>query len=457
MLLKVIVYSYLNNIYSSRKIAQALKESVYFMWLSGMQMPDHNTINRFRTDRLSKVIKEVFTQIVHLLHSSGHVSLQEVYLDGTKIEANANKYSFVWGNSIKYQENRIAGQLEELWDYARKVTKEEALMPNSPEFTPISSESVNKTIAGINYALKDKQVDKQIRKKLTYAEKHWSDLFDKYKGQKEILGDRSSYSKTDTDASFMYMKDGGRQRQDLKAGYNVQISTNNQVILNYGIYSTASDTVTLKSMVEDYHRQYHSLPTRLIADAGYGSLENYSYLEHSGIEAVVKYSGYEKQKKHHQKHNPYSAEQMHYNDQEDYYECPEGRQLKRAGQKERISTNGFRSIRTSYESVDCTGCPLAKDCIKSGKKKTITVSHEVQRLRKKAKQVLDSEEGKVLSRRRKADVEPVFANIKQNMGIRRFIFRGLEKVSLEFGLYALSHNLKILISFVRNDPLILPV
>jgi transposase len=107
LMLKVLIYGYLTNTYSSRKIEEALRQNIHFMWLSGMQYPDHNTINRFRSDRLKDVLKEVFTQVVHLLIESGHVNLKEVYLDGTKIEANANRYTFVWGRSIK---ERVTGK-----------------------------------------------------------------------------------------------------------------------------------------------------------------------------------------------------------------------------------------------------------------------------------------------------------------------------------------------------------
>jgi len=146
LMLKVLIYGYLTNTYSSRKIEEALRQNVYFMWLSGMQYPDHNTINRFRSDRLKDVLKEVFGQVVHLLIESGHVNLKEVYLDGTKIEANANRYTFVWGRAIKTSRNRIQRQLKELWDYAESVSREE-LENNEPDnFEQIDAEKVKKTI-----------------------------------------------------------------------------------------------------------------------------------------------------------------------------------------------------------------------------------------------------------------------------------------------------------------------
>jgi len=171
MLLKVLVYGYLSNIYSSRKLEAATRESVYLMWLCGMTYPDHNTINRFRTERLKDVLQEVFTQVVMLLVESGHVDLKEVYTDGTKIEANANRYTFVWGKSIKNNKARIAKQLEELWAYTQQVAKEELQEP-MPDLTAIDSKKVTETIEKINTALKDKQIDKKKRRNLSMLKKN---------------------------------------------------------------------------------------------------------------------------------------------------------------------------------------------------------------------------------------------------------------------------------------------
>ena len=125
MLLKVLVYAYLRNIYSSRKIEQACGENVHFMWLSGGAKPDHNTINDFRGKRLKEHLKKIFNQVVVLLAEQGVLNLRELTLDGTKIEANANRYTFVWGKAIKVSRERIARQLGELWDYVEKVYQDE--------------------------------------------------------------------------------------------------------------------------------------------------------------------------------------------------------------------------------------------------------------------------------------------------------------------------------------------
>jgi transposase len=169
LMLKVLVYGYLTNQYSSRKIEQSLQQNIHFMWLSGMSYPDHNTINRFRSDRLRGVLREVFSQVVLLLVDHGHITLKEAYLDGTKIEANANRYTFVWGKAIKVSRERIKKQLKELWSYAEQVAREE-LEHNEPEiFEAIDSEKVTRAIEQIDKALEGKEVDKKVKQKLNYA------------------------------------------------------------------------------------------------------------------------------------------------------------------------------------------------------------------------------------------------------------------------------------------------
>src|SRR5215813_2980062 len=162
MLLKVLVYAYINNIYSSRKIEEAVSQNIHFMWLAGLSKPDHNTINRFRGQRLQKTLQPIFTQVVLLLCEEGLLSIKELYTDGTKIEANANRYTFVWGNAIKNNKEKIKQQLNELWRYAQSVAASELDDTDPSGFDKIDSEKVNQTVDAINTALKDKKIDKGI-------------------------------------------------------------------------------------------------------------------------------------------------------------------------------------------------------------------------------------------------------------------------------------------------------
>jgi transposase len=167
MMLKVIVFAYLSNIYSSRKIEAALEENIHFMWLSGMSKPDHNSINRFRSDRLQNPLKEIFVQIVQLLAGEGLLDIKALYTDGTKIEANANRYTFVWGKAAERSRERIKRQVNELWSYAQKVAKAELNDTAPLEFNAADAGQVEKAIAQIDDALSKKRSIRRFVRSLT--------------------------------------------------------------------------------------------------------------------------------------------------------------------------------------------------------------------------------------------------------------------------------------------------
>lgn len=153
MLLKVLVFGYMSNIYSSRKLEAACKESVYFMFLSSMSFPDHNTINRFRGVRLKDTFRTIFEQVVSLLAQEGYLSIEEIYTDGTKIEANANKYTFVWKKAIATNKEKMKKQLSEIWKYAQSVAATEDNLPEPPDLTTINKEKVQDTVDTLNQVL----------------------------------------------------------------------------------------------------------------------------------------------------------------------------------------------------------------------------------------------------------------------------------------------------------------
>ena len=270
MLLKILVYGYLENCFSSRKLEKSIRENIVFMWLAGMQQPDHHTINRFRSDRLKAVIGDIFSKVVILLHEEGLLDIKEIYTDGTKIEANANRYTFVWANSINKSKERISKQLKELWEYASLVALEE-LGGEQADFVNPSPEKVAQTVEKINRVLEDKAVDKKVKQKLNYAKKNWPAKLEEYSQKEQLLGGRNSYSKTDPDATFMRMKEDHMKNGQLKPAYNLQLSTQGQFVVNYSLHSNPTDTLTLKPHLQRYHQLYGFYPSTCIADAGYGS------------------------------------------------------------------------------------------------------------------------------------------------------------------------------------------
>ena len=221
MMLQILVYAYLRNIYSSRRIEEFCGNDIRFMWLTGNVTPDHNTINRFRSSRLKDVLKTIFATIVKFLVAEGFVSLDVACTDGTKMEADANRYTFVWGKSIHTRISRIAEQLEEIWQYAESVTKQE-LRDSAPiTYQDITPEKVEKALCQIDDALNGVDADRKMKAKVRRVRKSWPEQLRKYESQGKILDGRNSYSKTDNDATFMRMKEDHMRNGQLKPGYNL--------------------------------------------------------------------------------------------------------------------------------------------------------------------------------------------------------------------------------------------
>lgn len=444
MLLKVIVFAYINNTYSSRKIEEALQQNIHYMWLSAMNTPDHNTINRFRGERLKEPLQKIFTQVVELLVAEGLLNIKELYTDGTKIEANANRYTFVWGKAIKTSKERIKKQLDELWKYAQQVAFEELDDTDPSGFDKIDADKVEQTIEKINDALKDKPVKKEIKQKLNYAKKNWPSNLRKYEEQQKIMGEeRSSYSKTDQGATFMRMKEDHMKNGQLKPAYNVQISTNNQYIASYSVHQKTTDTNTLIPHIEQHQQSFKQKPEVIVADAGYGAEENLQWAQDNNITGYIKHNQFDrKQNKTIENKKPFSADKLHYNKEKDCYYCPMGQAMNNIGTSIKTTSTGYRQTIIRYQTKNCEGCPLRGVCHKAKGPRTIEVNHHLNQLKQQAEELLLSEEGIRHRKKRPWDVEPVFGNIKNNHHFKRFMLRGKEKVSIETGLLALAHNLR---------------
>lgn len=444
MLLKVLVYGYVSNVYSSRKLETSCKENINFMWLSAMNYPDHNTINRFRGVRLKEALREIFEQVVQLLAKEGLLSIEDIYTDGTKIEANANKYTFVWKKSIQTNKEKMKKQLAEIWDYAQNLADDEDRLPDPPDFTTIDSEKVKDTVDKLNKALnKKKDVPSKVKAKMRYVTKNFPENIEKYERQEEILGQRNSFSKTDNDATFMMMKEDHMKNGQLKPGYNIQISTSNQCIVNYTIHPNPTDTRTLESHINQHEKSYGKSPKSITADAGYGSEENYNILEQKEIRSFVKYNMFDKQQHQATKDKtPFSSDKLYYQKESESYICPIGQQMKFIGEVKRKNSTGFEQTIKRYQAKNCKSCPLNGTCHKSQGNRTIEINENLNRQRLNAFQLLNSEEGIEKRKKRCYDVEPVFGNIKNNHKFKRFMLRGKDKVEIEWGLLAIAQNIR---------------
>lgn len=238
----------------------------------------------------------------------------------------------------------------------------------------------------------------------------------------------------------MRMKEDHMLNGQLKPGYNIQISTEHQFVLNYTIHPNPTDTLTLPTHIEDFELQLQTLPETLTADAGYGSEQNYQLLEDKEVEAYVKYNYFDKEQQG--SRSSFNADQLHYNEEEDFIVCPMGQHMNNIGSHIEKNRNGYPQTITRYQTPNCNGCPLRGVCHKQKGNRIIEVNHTLRKLKNKAAERLRSEEGIRRRKNRCVDIEPVFANWKQNKGFRRFRLRGKEKVSIEIGLISIAHNLQ---------------
>ncbi len=445
MMIKVLFYSYLSNIYSCRKIAKALHENIHFMYISGNSTPDFRTINDFRGKILKDSIKTLFAEVVKMLVEMGYVSLDVQYIDGTKIEAKSNKYSFVWRGSVEKYKDKLEAKINSILSDIEKSILSDNQEANKEELPKnINSEELKKRLSVLNKNLKEppKKVAKELQK---LQEEHLPKL-EKYEKDLAILGARNSYSKTDSDATFMRMKEDHMKNGQLKPAYNAQISTENQFVTHASIHQTPGDTTTLESHLTSFEESYNKHSKEIVADAGYGSEENYELLEKKNVEAYVKYNYFHKEQKRKMKNNPFLVQNLFYNAEQDFYVCPMGQRMENVGQGKRISSNGYESQVTYYQAKRCFACPLRGRCHKAKDNRTIEVNHRLNFLKQKAKEKLLSKKG--LEHRSKRPIEPeaVFGQLKSNNKFNRFTFKGLEKVELEFLLMAIGHNFRKMIA-----------
>ena len=440
MMLKVLVFAYLSNVYSSRRIEELLKRDIYFMWLSGMKRPDFRTINYYRGKRLKEGFDSVFTQVVQLLHDEGFVSLKVQYIDGTKIESVANKYTFVWRGSVEKHDSKLKAKTEALLNQIEQnhaIENEE-----NPVGGELTADEVTERVERIKAKVDAKNLSKEERKALSEMENEAVPRMERYKEQLATMGTRNSYSKTDPDATFMRMKEDAMLNGQLKPGYNVQMSTENQFITNFGIYQRPTDTLTMIGYLESFRSRYGIQSQEIVADSGYGSEENYEYMFSNGMVPYVKYNMFHVEQRRKYRNDPFRVSNLFYNPQEDFYVCPMGQRLRFIRQEKRHTASGYQQTVSIYRATRCEGCPLRGQCHKSKGDRQIEVNHTLDDYKARARELLTSEQGLKHRSNRPVEPEAVFGQIKECGKFRRLRLKGLTGAKIEFGLKALAHNLR---------------
>ena len=456
MMLMVILYSYMNNVYSCRKIEKLLYRDIYYIWLSGYQKPDFATINRFR-NRVKNEIGHIFTLLVLILVEKGFVTLEVEYLDGTKIESKANKYTFVWRKSVERNREKLLEKIRVLLQQINEqMAQDKAADVDTLELTPQTLCEISKEFKealGSEPEAKTKEEKAAQRgknKMFKELERHGEKLAE-YNSRLEQMEGRNSISKTDPSATFMRMKEDAMCNGQTKPGYNLQISSENQFITDFALFPNPTDTLTFIPFLGSFPGRYGRFPKRVVADSGYGSEENYRFMDEAGIEGFVKYNRFHLEHRPRYKPDTFHPDSLYYNEEGDYYICPMGQRMSRTGTLQTQTEGGYISQSACYRAIRCKGCPLRCLCYKAkANQRTIRLNHRLNAYKRKACELLTSEEGIKERGRRCIEPEAVFGQMKSNMAYRRFRHMGKDKVVMDFTFFAIAFNIKKLCSMMRK-------
>ncbi len=456
MMLMVILYSYMNNVYSCRKIEKLLYRDIYYIWLSGYQKPDFATINRFR-NRVKNEIGHIFTLLVLILVEKGFVTLEVEYLDGTKIESKANKYTFVWRKSVERNREKLLEKIRVLLQQINEqMAQDKAADVDTLELTPQTLCEISKEFkealgsAPEAKTKEEKAAQRGKNKMFKELERHGEKLAE-YNSRLEQMEGRNSISKTDPSATFMRMKEDAMCNGQTKPGYNLQISSENQFITDFALFPNPTDTLTFIPFLGSFPGRYGRFPKRVVADSGYGSEENYRFMDEAGIEGFVKYNRFHLEHRPRYKPDTFHPDSLYYNEEGDYYICPMGQRMSRTGTVQTQTEGGYISQSACYRAIRCKGCPLRCLCYKAkANQRTIRVNHRLNAYKRKACELLTSEEGIKERGRRCIEPEAVFGQMKSNMAYRRFRHMGKDKVVMDFTFFAIAFNIKKLCSMMRK-------
>lgn len=451
-LLKIVLYSYMNGDYSSRSMELNCKRDINFMYLlEGKPVPDHATFARFRSIHFAPCAKRILAEMSNLLYELGEISGETIFIDGTKIEACANKYTFVWKKAVTKNQAKLLIKITNL------IAECEQLYGIRIVHGDIVKMKHVKRLRKKLYALKQEEnivFVHGIGKRKTQLQKSietLEDYLERLKGYTKklhICGKRNSYSKTDPDATFMRMKEDAMGNGQLKPAFNLQHGVDSEYIVWLTIGPQPTDTTTLIPFLEETEEYLAFKYQKIIADAGYESEENYVFLDTNKQLAFIKPSNYEISKKRKYKNDIGRIENMDYDEENDSYICKNGKQLSFTHLRRSKSKTGYVSVKTIYQCKEFKDCPYKKECIKGNNCKTpieernkvLSVAKTFLKYREEDLERILSDEGILLRINRSIQAEGSFGELKQDMQFRRYLSRGTSNVLAESILLAMAKN-----------------
>lgn len=450
-LLKVILFSFMENGYLSlRGIEKSCKTDIRYMYLlDDMKAPTFATIGNFIRKDLIDTIENIFIEINKKIFEKQAVDLEHTYIDGTKIEANANKYTWVWKKSCITNRDKVFIKITELIE---KINKEELMLlgikfETRTEYAIKYVEEILEKYKKVLEIDESKFVTGKGKRKTNIQRsyeklKEYKNRLQDYAKHIEICGEkRGSYSKTDKSATFMRIKKDYMGNDQLLPAYNLQIAVCDEYIATVDVKQYASDTDCFVPLMEKFNQIYKKYPKYPIADAGYGSYNNYLYCEQHGMEKFMKFTMFEKETKNEKyRTNPYRAVNFK-KDENGNIICPNKKKFIFKMSKH-IKGNQYGRTEEVYECEDCTNCPHKQECSpKTKNNRTIRLNKELTSIHKEVLENLNSIHGALLCMNRSIQAEGTFGIIKCDKSYKRLRRKGFENVQLEFLLVACGYNL----------------
>ena len=507
MMYAVVTYANMRGVRSVDRIVELCERDLAFIWLTRGQKPKRDAFYEFKGKKLtSEILDDLNYQFLRRLQKEGLVTLKELFIDGTKIEANANRYTFVWRGTINYH---LAGLLDSIeltftryntflqengygprYDIGnaqmfviegmdkvrsvieknrkRKLSKHKKLANNTvieiDNCSPLEIRKLQKnlnTIAsgeGIEFVYGKGKRKPEIQQLYEELE-HLGQRLMGYKECFEIMGkDRNSYSKTDLEATFMRMKEDHMLNGQLKPAYNVQIAVENYFIVHGYVSNDRTDYNTLIPVLEKYQKAFGSVLEEVTADSGYCSEKNLLYLKEKGIESYIKLQDHEKRKTraYAEDISKYYNMRVEVFEDEQFYICHDGRELRHI-RTETKEQNGYTQTFEVYGCADCSGCEHKARCLykynaekDTERNKVMKINEQWDELREKSHANIQSERGILKRQTRSIQTEGHFGDIKENENFRRFNYRSADKVYKEFMLYAIGRNINKYCRFLNE-------
>ena len=449
-LLKVILFAFMEFGYCSvRMIEKLCKTDIRFLWLLDEEnAPSHMTISSFIKNELMGSVDEIFSDINGYIFEQEQVDLTHVYIDGTKMEANAQKYTWVWKKGTIRSRNNVFGKLTELLNEVNASVlsafgvkyeiRQEYAIGYVEYILQTFLETVGMTTETfVHGSGKRKSKEQKLYEKIEDCLKKLK----KYSERIRICGEkRNSFSKTDHDATFMRVKKDYMGNDQLLPAYNLQMVVCDEYIAHYGVYPYASDMDCFQPLMEGFAKRYGFYPRYPVADAGYGSFNNYLYCQEHGMEKYMKFTMYEKESKDEKyRNNPYRASNFDI-DHEGHMVCPNGKRFYFL-RKAPVKGNQYGRTEEYYQCENCEGCPHREKCHKSSQNRIVRINKELTQFHEEVLENLNSIHGALLRMNRRIQSEGAFGGIKWNRSYKRLRRRGMEGVILELGLISCGFNL----------------